>query len=159
MGGGFISAVLPNAAVKPGDTWSKDFDQANPLGTGTIHVTTTSKYLRDESLQGVNAAVVETTSIGSVDISIDMSKAIAGQSVSPATTIPPGMFQSLSIKGTMTSETITWVDPSGHRVLKTHSAGASSATMTFAGTSGPVMPGLAGPIAIKTNETTDLSLG
>jgi hypothetical protein len=156
-GGGFISAVLPDKAVKPGDTWSKSFDQTNPLGTGTIHVTTKSSYLRDESIGGVKAAVVKTTSNGSIDITIDMSKTIANPSVSPTTAIPPGMFQSLSIKGTMTSDTTTWLDPAGHRVLKSHKTGTSNATITFAGASGPVMPGMTGPITIKGDETTDLS--
>jgi hypothetical protein len=157
-GGGFISAVLPDRAVKPGDTWSKDFDQANPLGTGTIRVTTKSSYLRNESLGGVNAAVVKTTSSGSIDITIDLSRMIGNPSVSPATTIPPpGMFQSLSIKGTMTSDTTTWLDPAGHRVLKSHKTGTSNTTMSFAGASDHAIPGLTGPITIKGDETTDLS--
>src|SRR5881296_2379355 len=58
LGGGFfITAVLPAKPVKPGDTWTKDYDQANPNGTGGTHVTSKSFYLRDESLNGVNAAV------------------------------------------------------------------------------------------------------
>jgi len=33
LGGGFfISAVLPSNAVKPGDTWSKSYDQTEPGG-------------------------------------------------------------------------------------------------------------------------------
>ena len=75
-GGGLVTAVLPDTPVKPGDTWSKDYDQANPLGSGSVHVTTKSKYLRDESFHGVNAAVIETTSTGAVDLTIDPVKLI-----------------------------------------------------------------------------------
>jgi hypothetical protein len=155
-GGAFISAVLPDHAVKPGDTWTKDFDQANPLGTGTTHVTSKSKYLRDESLKSINAAVVETTTTGTFDITIDMSKAAAA-APSSTPTIPPGMFKSLSLKGSMTSDVTSWIDPSGHRIMKSHKTGTTNATMTFAGGSGATMPGLTGPFTVKSDETTDLS--
>lgn len=156
-GGAFISAVLPDKAVRPTDKWSKDFDQANPMGAGTIHVTTTSTYVKDESVKGINAAVVETKTNGSIDITIDISKAMAGAPVSSAPTFPPGMFQSLSMKGTVTSTVTSWIDPSGHRVMKSHKVGTVNATMTFTGGSGPAVPGLTGPITIKGDETTDLN--
>lgn len=57
VGGGFITAVLPDAAVKPGDTWSKSYDEAAPGGSGASHIRARSKYLRDESMSGVSAAV------------------------------------------------------------------------------------------------------
>jgi hypothetical protein len=154
-GGGFISAVLPDKPVKPNDTWSKDFDQANTLGTGGVHVTAKSKYLRDESLKGIKAAVVETKTSGTIDITIDMSKVIAG---APASTpsIPAGLFQSLAMKGTLTSTVTSWIDPSGRRVMKSHKAGTTNATMTFIG-AGSSLPGLTGPITIKGDDTTDLS--
>ena len=55
-----VYAVLPDSAVKPGDTWSKSYDQAQPGGSSSVHVTSNSTYLRDESFHGVNAAVIET---------------------------------------------------------------------------------------------------
>lgn len=155
-GGAFISAVLPDKQVKPNDTWSKDFDQANTIGAGTIHVTSKSTYLRDESLKGINAAVVETKTTGSIDLTIDMSKAMSGAPASSAPGIPTGMFQSLSMKGTVTTTVTSWVDPSGHRVLKSHKVGTTNATMTFTG-GVSAMPGLTGPITIKGDEMTDLS--
>ena len=158
MGGGFISAVLPNTAVKPGDTWSKDFDQPDPVGTGTMHVTTTSKYLRDESLQAIKAAVIETTSKASVDMTIDMSSAIAAAgSGTTLPMLPNGVLQSMTIKGTMTSVVTSWVDPSGHRVMKSHKTGSTNATTTLNLAPGATIPGMSGPITIKGDETTDLS--
>src|ERR1700694_4058942 len=35
-GGFFVTAVLPTNAVKVGDSRSKDYDQANPAGTGSM---------------------------------------------------------------------------------------------------------------------------
>jgi hypothetical protein len=147
MGGGFfVTAVLPSNAVKPGDTWSKDYDQANPGGTGSVHLTTHSTYLRNETFNGVNAAVVETTSTGSIDITL-------GTANAAATTAAFGG----SITGTMTSDVTTWFDPIAHRVLKTHSTSTNNGTMTFSGASMTVLPGLSGPITIKGAGTTDLT--
>jgi hypothetical protein len=147
-GGFFVTAVLPSNTVKPGDTWSKDYDQANPGGTGSIHVTSKSKYLRDESLNGVNAAVVETTSNGAIDINIG-APAAAGAT--------PGGFGGMSIKGTVTTDVTTWIDPSGHRVLKTHSTESNDGTMTINLSSSTALPGLTGPVTIKGSGTTDLT--
>jgi hypothetical protein len=157
-GGGFISAVLPDKAVAVGDTWSKDFDQANPMGTGKIHITNMSKYLRDESVKGISAAVVQTSSDGTLDITIDMSKAMAGSPSSSSTVLPPGLFQSMSIKGVVTADTTSWIDPAGHRVLKSHKTGKTNLTMAFGSMSTPPpVPGLTGPISVKGDETTDLT--
>jgi hypothetical protein len=147
-GGFFVTAVLPSNTVKPGDTWSKDYDQANPGGTGSIHVTSKSKYLRDESLNGVNAAVVETTSNGAIDINIG-APAAAGAT--------PIGFGGMSIKGTLTSDVTAWIDPNGHRVLKTHSTESNDGTMTMNMSSSSALPGLTGPMTIKGTGTTDLT--
>jgi hypothetical protein len=162
IGGGFISAVLPDRAVQPGDTWSKTYDQAIPQGSGGIHVTASSKYLRDETLPGAGAAgakaaVIETMSNSTIDMTIDMSKLGAGQTGIPGLT--PSLIQSLSFKGTVKAVITTWIDPSTHRVAKTHRTSNVDATMTmnFPPSSSPSMPGLTGPISIKGDETTDLT--
>jgi hypothetical protein len=148
LGGGFfVSAVLPSNAVKPGDTWSKSYDQANPGGTGTIHLTSQSKYLRNESIQGVDAAVVETTSTGSLDMAL--SAPAAGSSASGL-----GGF---SIKGTLTADVTTWIDPSTHRLLKTHSTETNSGTVNIDSSASSNLPGLTGPITIKGTGTTDMN--
>jgi hypothetical protein len=155
MGGSFMSAVLPDSAVKPGDSWSKEYDQANTTGSGHIHVTTKSKYLRDESVHGANAAVVETTSTASINVTIDMSKLMAG--AGPSTpVIPGGALSSLTITGTTSSDVTTWVNPGAHRVLKSHMTGKTDAAMTMKMTSGTAIPGLTGPFSIKGTQTMDL---
>ena len=146
LGGGFfVSAVLPNHPVKPGDSWTKDYDQANTMGSGGLHITSTSTYLRNESLSGVNAAVVETKST----ITIDMTY------TEPAAS-PANQVSSLSIKGTVTTDVTTWIDPDGHRVLKTHSTAADDATMeATAPPTGQVDS--TGPFTAKGSATTDLA--
>ena len=146
-GGFFITAVLPGGAVKPGDTWSNDYSQANPGGTGSgaIKITSRSKYLRDESLSGVNAAVVETTSNGSFDVNLGTPPAGAAAGGAPG----------ISMKGTVTSDVTTWVDPSGHRILKSHMTQTSAGTLDLG--SNAMFSGLAGPMTIKGTGTTDLT--
>lgn len=155
-GGGFISAVLPDNAVKPGDTWSKDFDQANTLGAGSIHVATNSKYLRDESLQGVNAAVVQTTSTATYELTMDVSKFAFGAG-SPTPPLPQGMPQSITVKGTSTSDVTSWIDPAGHRVIKSRMSGTTDASLNMEAAAGATMPGMPGSFTIKGKETTDIS--
>jgi hypothetical protein len=148
LGGGFfVSAVLPSSAVKPGDTWSKSYDQANPGGTGTVHLTTQSKYLRNETIQGVNAAVVETISNGSLDMTLG----------APAAGAAASGFGGMSIKSTLTSDVTTWIDPNTHRLLKTHSTETNDGTVNLDASASSGLPSVTGPITIKGTGTTDLT--
>jgi len=148
LGGGFfVSAVLPSNAVKPGDSWSKSYDQANPGGMGAIHLTSHSKYLRNETIQGANSAVVETTTNGSIDIAIG----------SPAGAAAASGLGVMSIKGTVSTDVTMWIDPTTHRMLKTHSTETNNATMNIGVPATSAPPGLTGPITIKGTRTTDLT--
>jgi hypothetical protein len=155
VGGGFISAVLPDKPVKAGDKWSKTYDQANPTGSGSIHITSDSTYLKDEA----KLAVIETTSNSTIDLTLDMSKLAAGQAASGLPGLTPGSIQSLSFKGTVKAVVRSWIDPSTHRVSKTHRTSNVDATMTMNLPAGATqgMAGLTGPIKIKGDETTDLT--
>jgi hypothetical protein len=146
LGGGFfITAVLPDHAVKAGDTWSKTYDQAFLNSNGKFHIVSDSKYVRDETVNGVNAAVVETKSTGSIDM-----------------TEPPtagGMATgSFSVKGTFTTDVTTWIDPNGHRVVKSHATGHDDVTIDFpamaSNDNGPMMQG---PVTATGDSTTDLN--
>lgn len=152
--GGLISAILPDQAVKPGDTWTKSFDQPNAFGTGSSHVTTNNKYLRDEN----NAAVIQSKINGTVDLSIDMS-AMTRESGMPG--VPPtgagGGVQSVSITGTSTSDVTSWIDLSARRLVKTHSTGTVDATLKVNVAAGSATPGLAGPVTFKGTQTLDLT--
>jgi hypothetical protein len=145
-GGFFITAVLPDHPVKPGDTWSKTYDQAapSPIPTGGTHIASQSTYLRDESLTGVKAAVVETKSSGTIDWSESLP-------ASPETT-------ALSVTGTFTTDVTSWIDPTGHRILKSHATAIDDGTIDLPNFhSDQTTPLLQGPITAAGNSTTDLA--
>ena len=141
LGGGFfVTAVLPDHAVKVGDAWSKTYDQAFPKGLGMLHVVSNSKYVRDENVNGVSAAVIETSSTGSIDMN--------GTSTA----------KQLSVNGTFTTDTTTWLDPSGHRVIKSHAAGHDEVTITIPSLSTTAnAPMIQGPVTATGDSTTDLN--
>src|SRR5438309_2462869 len=47
-----LTPLLPDHDIKPGDTWTKQVDQPNPFGSGTINASTSHKYLRDQAFNG-----------------------------------------------------------------------------------------------------------
>jgi hypothetical protein len=154
-GGNLSSAIFPNKPVKPGDTWSKDYDQANPFGSGVIHVTTKSKYLNDEKLKGVNTAVVETTSSSDFDFTLDMS-ALASAGTTPLPLGGSSGIQGITMKGTTTATVTTWIDPSARHILKTHVTSKTNANMNFVLAPGSALAGLLGPMSVKGDQTVDL---
>jgi hypothetical protein len=153
--GGPGSAVLPDGAVKPGDTWSKSYDQDNPLGTGTVHITTTSKYLRDEKVNGTQAAVVQTNVKTPMDMTIDFSK--FGQMTGSANPIPLPGIQGMTIQGSQVADITTWLDNSAHRMLKTTMSDKIDASFSFVMAPGTTFPGPTGPYSIKGTQTMDLT--
>jgi hypothetical protein len=155
--GGLVTAILPDKPVKPGDSWTKSYDQPNPFGTGSSHITTNNKYLRDEKVGSVNAAVVESKINANLNMRIDLSS-MAGQSGTPF--IPSGGasgLQSITMTGSSVSDVTSWIDASAHRVIKTHSTGTVDATMTLNMTAGSTTPGLTGPITFKGTQTLDMT--
>ncbi len=124
-----VYAVLPDSAVKPGDKWSKSYDQAQPGGSTSVHVTSNSTYLRDESFHGVNAAVIETKS--SAEFTMNLFSPQSPPSNTPNGTragpTPAGGFG--SIQGSVTSDTTSWVDPAARRVLKSSMKATFKATI------------------------------
>ncbi len=124
-----VYAVLPDTAVKPGDKWSKSYDQAQPGGSSSVHVTTNSTYLRDETFHEVNAAVIETKS--SADFTMNL---FPPQSPPPNTPNgtragpTPGGFGAMH--GSVESDTTSWIDPNGRRVLKSSMKATLKSTIT-----------------------------
>jgi hypothetical protein len=157
--GTIVSAVLPDTLVKPGDTWSKTYEQPDLLGfsSGSVSVTANSKYLRNESFGGVDTAVIETTSTATIDLTIKTGGVPLPPGSSPAP-IPPtgGGAQGLTIKGTTTSDVTTWIDPAGHRILKSHMTAKTSGTLTFVMAPGSSTPPPLGPTSMNGDETFDL---
>jgi len=132
LGGNLFTAVLPHNAVKPGDTWSSDYDETLPFNFKPFHIATRSKYLRDETFQGLNAAVIETTTSISADFMLDTSH---------------------RTRGTASSDVTTWIDPKHHRILKSHLSAKMDATLTYENAFGTVNNLTT---VLKATETADL---
>jgi len=123
-----VYAVLPDSAVKADDKWSKSYDQAQPGGSSSVHVTSNSTYLRDESFHGVNSAVIETKS--AADFTMNLIPPKSPLPNTPNGTRPgptPGGLG--SVQGSETSDTTSWVDPAAHRVLKSSMKATLRATI------------------------------
>jgi hypothetical protein len=152
-----IVAVLPDVQVMPGDTWTKEYDQLNPFGagSGTIHIQTASKYLRDESINGVGAAVVETTSEATIDTteSVGVGAPTPG---SPSYPLLPGGVTGFALTGTTSTDVTTWIDPSGHGIMKTHITAKTAASIGTVVAPGAPTPA-AGSLSSEADESVDLA--
>lgn len=87
-------------------------------------------------------------------------KPVTGPNASPVPAFPNGDFQSITLKGTIVSDVTSWIDPSGHRVVKTHESSNTDMAMTMTVTLPPgaqAMPGMNRAFSIKGTETTDLT--
>jgi hypothetical protein len=155
--GGLVSAILPDGPVKPGDTWTKTFEEPNPFGVGSVQVTSKNKYLRDEKVGSAGTAVVESKITANLNMTIDgSSMGGSGTSLLPSTGGAGGV-QGISIVGTSTSDVTSWIDTSARRVAKTHSTGSVDGTVTVNMSAGVTTPGLSGPITFKGTQTLDLT--
>ncbi|HET7339073.1 MAG TPA: hypothetical protein VFK22_05955, partial [Candidatus Dormibacteraeota bacterium] len=123
--GGVVSAILPDHPVKPGDTWAKSYDVPNPLGSSSIHATSDNTYLRDDTVSGVKAAVIESKVNTNLNMTLDLGSMFGGSGTASPSTSPAG--GSLTMTGTDKSDTTSWIDISGHRIVKTHSTGTVDA--------------------------------
>ncbi len=154
-GSGLLSAVLPDNPVKAGDTWTKSYDLPNTAGSGTAHVTTNNKYLRDERVGGGDAAVIESKVTSNFDLAFDTSSIHNALPMLPSGPTSTGM-QNFTVKGTLSSDVTSWIDIDGHRIVKTNSTGDSDVTINFDTASG-ASPGFSGPITLKGTQTVDIN--
>jgi len=153
-GSGLLSAILPDGEVRIGDTWTKDFDAKNPHGSGSVHVTTQNKYLRDEDAGGVKTAVVESKITSILDLVLDSStQAIPSL---PAAGAAPTRLKSLTVTGTVTTDMTSWIDTSARRLVKTHSTGTADATVTIDAASPSASPAFNGPITFKGTQSVQI---
>lgn len=155
--GGLLSAILPDKAVKPGDTWTKNYDLTPPVGTGSIHVASTNKYARDEKVGSVISAVVQSNVNTTINLNLDTSAAgQGGASLFPTT--GSSAVQSFALKGTDASIVTSWVDVSAKRILKTHQTDTLDLTIAFTMAAGSTPSALInGPITVKGTQTLDMT--
>lgn len=153
--GGLLSAILPDKPVKVGDTWTKDFDENAPLGSGTIHVSSTNKYTKDEKVGSVNTSVVDSNITTTINLKVD-STTQGGTDLFP-TGGSSGMT-GFSMNGTDTATVTSWVDTGAKRIVKTHQTDTVDATLNFTTAAGATPnPFLSGPLTLKGTQTLDMT--
>jgi len=155
MGNGLISAVLPSGDVRVGDTWSKTYDSKPPTGSGSIHVKTDNKYVRDEKVGAVQTAVVESKITSTIDITLDLSS-LGVPMMNPRGTTTSPIAQTAAMKGTLTSTVTSWIDTAGHRIVKTHSTGKTDATLNLNMASASSSTSFNGPVTFKGTQAVEI---
>ena len=80
-----------------------------------------------------------------------------GSSTTPLLPGGAGGLQSITMKGTTTTDVTSYIDAGAHRVVKTHSSGTIDASMTMNMPVGAANPMLAGPITFKGTQTLDMT--
>ena len=139
-----LTPILPDPGekVSVGDTWEKTFSQDVPFGDGTVEFTASSTYERNESLDGQQAAVIQTQLSVPLDLTINLSELLKalGPELSGATGAQAdlGALEGASIayKGQGSLSKTSWVDLGAKRLLKTRSNGDFDIDMGIQGIPG-----------------------
>lgn len=142
-GMGQLTPILPDEghAVSVGDTWDKEFSQDFPFGEGTIDYSATSTYVRNETVNGREAAVIETRMTVPIDATLDLAELInaLGPEITGATG-GAGLEQlgdgSIAYVGRGTFDQTSFVDLEARELLKTQSGGRFDISMTLEGIPG-----------------------
>jgi hypothetical protein len=145
-GMGQLTPILPDDGdpVSVGDTWNKEFSQDFPFGEGTIDFSATSTYVRNETVNGREAAVIETQMTVPIDATLDPAELVEalGPEIAGATGAA-GLEQldegSIGYLGRGTFTQTSFVDLDARELLKTQSRGRFDISMTLEG-----IPGLPG---------------
>jgi hypothetical protein len=145
LGADQITPLLPDHPVKPGDTWTKSFDQEFPFGGGTLHYISHNEYLRDENVGGVNVAVITSRVDLPLDLTIDIDKVLAVTGESDPS-IPNGAKMVFS--GDMGFTQTSWFDQARGSMVKGSIVGTMDMSFEFKGLpDGPGFP--QGPLTFK----------
>ena len=141
-GMGQLTPILPDEgdAVAPGDTWEKEFSQDFPYGEGTIEFTATSTYDRNETVNGVEAAVIVTKMSVPMDFTMDFQELLDSLGddlgAAGATGIDALANATISYSGRGDIAQTSFVDLGAKQLLRTESTGDFDITMGFAGLAG-----------------------
>jgi hypothetical protein len=125
---GQFTPLLPPTTVKPGDTWTKTTEVPFPFGE-PISVDTENRLDGFETIQGVRAAVIESTTDASFDSDLDFAalSALLGAEGSLPSTL------SAHMSGPVRSTGSSWVDLSTGRWYKTVSTSTMDVDMVMSG--------------------------
>jgi hypothetical protein len=128
-----LTPVLPTGPVKPGATWSSDYEQA-VLEQGGIHYTAESSFLRYEDLNGVRDAVIQTRLSAPIDLSIDWRKALVTLGLTPeAPQVSPSVQPKIVYSGRVEYVLTGWLDPKTGSLEKSTANGSYDLTITYDG--------------------------
>lgn len=137
-----LTPILPDEgeAVAPGDTWEKHFSQDFPYGEGTIEFTSTSTYDRNETVNGVEAAVIVTQMSVPMDFTMDFQELLdsLGEDLGAAgaTGVDALADATISYSGQGDISQTSFVDLDAKTLLRTESTGDFDITMEFSGLAG-----------------------
>jgi hypothetical protein len=149
-----FTPLLPDHAVRPGDTWSKDFDRPFPLGEGVMRFATRNRFLRYETIGGIRTAVVRSDMTFPLDWKLGVRELLEafGQSTLD---LPAGSNPTISYGGQMSLSMTNWFDPQGGEQVKSAARGDVDMRLTFTGF--PVEQGVPeGEIRIQGTMTVNL---
>ena len=139
-----LTPILPDAGekVSVGDSWEKTFSQDFPFGDGTVEFTASSTYARNETVDGREAAVIQTELSVPLDLTISLSELLKalGPELSGATG-PGGHLgeladASIAYDGHGSLSQTSWVDLEAKELLKTESDGDFDIDLGFQGIPG-----------------------
>ncbi|HJP65757.1 MAG TPA: hypothetical protein VKA30_05570 [Actinomycetota bacterium] len=117
-----LTPVLPPHAVKPGDTWSKDYEVPFPFG-GTLKYSSNNRFLRYEPVDGVRAAVIRSDVAAPMDTDLDL--AAFSKLFGAAGGDLPQQLSGVTIHlgGRLSSIGTSWVDLASGRWFKSITTG------------------------------------
>lgn len=164
-GMGQLTPILPDEgdAVSVGDTWDKEFSQDVPFGEGSIEYTASSTYARDETVDGRQAAVIQTQITVPLDFTLELSQLIEtlGPEIAGATGVPAaGELEGarLGYAGRGAFEQTSFVDLDAQELLRSNSQGEFDISMTFEGIPGLGEDAASGTMDFSGTFSQDLEL-
>jgi len=144
-GMGQLTPILPDDgdAVSVGDTWDKEFSQDFPFGEGTIDFSASSTYVRDDTVDGREAAVIETEMTVPLDVTLDLAELLDALGPEITGSTGAGSLEglgegSIAYVGQGTFTQTSFVDLDAQEMLQTQSRGEFDISMRLEG-----IPGLA----------------
>jgi hypothetical protein len=128
--------ILPDHAVKPGDSWSEGYQQTSDLGYAPVDIQATGTLIRFETDGGHRVAVVQTTENIPVHMTVQMSD------VAKAMNLPnvPAAAK-VAYSGNVNVQTYSWLDTTTSQLLKSSSDAKFDLTMVFSGFGPPALEG------------------
>ncbi len=152
-----ITPLLPDGdrAVAPGDSWTKDYSQDFPFGTGTITFTASSTYDRNATVDDLDAAVIETHLTVPLDFTLNFRELADAIGRRTGTTDVPGIDAladaSIAYSGSGHVTQTSFVDLDAKQLLQSQSKGDFDISMDLSG-----VPQVQGPIAFEGTFTQEV---